>query len=113
MPTQYEETVLHKFADELYRQARWIVLGCALRWVVIGVIVGAAGAYIALVVNGLFIHVAGVSPSDIAIVAAICAIIGLITGIARGSERAFQLKLEAQRVLCQMQIERNTRRTSE
>lgn len=106
MSTKYDEKVLQGYVDSLYAQARWIVFWCALRAVIIGAVGGAvAGIALFFVDRSELPDPVGA----IRIATGICAGIGLLVGLSRGFDRAFQLKLEAQRVLCQMQIERNTR----
>ena len=91
--TRYDSKIIQTFADRLYSQADSVVIIC----VVIGILVGLGGGY-------------GVGQVVGAIVGAV--IIGAL-GFAIGLSIAFQLKLKAQILLCQMQIEENTRKTIE
>ncbi|MBI2813859.1 MAG: hypothetical protein HYX71_06210 [Opitutae bacterium] len=92
--TKYDPTLIQKFADKLYAQARSIVITCT----VIGIIAG-----------GFAGHFLGdySTRKTYAIIGAV--VIGLL-GFAIGQARAFALRLQAQTALCQMKIEENTRR---
>jgi hypothetical protein len=91
MSTRYDPLILQKFADRLYSQADSVVILC----VILGVAIGGIGGF--------------------QIGAGIGAVVGLVIfgalGFAIGLSIAFQLKLRAQSVLCQKQIEENTRQT--
>jgi predicted lipid-binding transport protein (Tim44 family) len=91
--TRYDSTIIQTFADRLYSQADGVVIICA----VIGILVGLGSGY-------------GVGGVVGAIVGSV--IIGAL-GFVIGLSIAFQLKLKAQILLCQMQIEKNTRQTVE
>ena len=91
--TRYDSAIIQTFADRLYSQADGVVIIC----VVIGILVGGGGGYAAGQIVG-------------SIVGAV--IIGAL-GFAIGMSIAFQLRLKAQILLCQMQIEENTRKTVE
>ena len=95
---EYDATVLQEFAKRLYRQADNMVG----RWVGIGLFLGLAGS--SFLAN--FLHltpdrtnwtIGGIT----LFLTFICYLIG--------SGRAFKFRLEAQHVLCQVAIERNTR----
>ena len=91
MSTQYDPQVLQTFADMLYAQAR--------RLVITGAILGA------LVVGGVALVAAKSGVAGI-----IGALVGVLIGMALGQSRAFALRLQAQTALCQLSIEKNTRR---
>lgn len=96
---QYDPAIIEKFADRLYRSANSIILVYTLLGALIGGGVGyAVGSYLESVFPVL-------SPVG-----------GLVfvgtLGYLQGVERAFKLKLEAQRALCLLAIEKNTRRES-
>ncbi len=92
--TQYDPSVIQTFADALYAQARTIIFTMTF----LGAVIGAAIGYFAGDYN---------TKTMFAIVGAV--ICGLI-GLAIGRARAFALKLQAQTALCQMHIEKNTRK---
>lgn len=91
---RYDEAVLSEFARRLYRRALSIIVWCTILGLLAGGTLGGA--------------LAEATKSGGGIVALVVLVGGLI-GYAIGSERAFMLRLQAQVVLCQVQIERNTR----
>jgi outer membrane lipoprotein SlyB len=94
----YEAGLIQEFAQRLYRQAGSIILSSTLLGLFGGALVGGVGS--ALVK----------AQAHIVIAVIIGAAIGGFWGFARGKERAFKLKLEAQVALCQLQIEKNTKK---
>ncbi len=96
MATPYDETILERFADDLYKKADAAVAQLMVLWFLLGLIVGSA-------LSGV---IRGASPG-MTIMTSIG--VGLFIGFALGSERAFKFRLEAQRTLCQVAMERNTR----
>src|SRR5437773_442111 len=104
---QYDEQVLQTYADRLYRQATWIVIKYAIVGIGLGVLIGYAP-----MVTWYWRQISQ-SPPDTTGAMVVCALLlGLIFSFI-GDSRAFEYKLRAQTALCQMQIERNTRRTIE
>lgn len=97
-PVQYEPSILQQYADRLYAQADSTVALLTIFWTVLGF--GGGAALISIM------HLSG----DAALYPIFGAplILGL-AGFAIGSGRAFKYRLEAQRTMCQIAIERNTR----
>lgn len=91
---QYDPDVIQTFADALYRLADRIVIGSTLLGGVIG---------------GLLGYAIGSNAGGGALVALLGAGVGGYLGYSRGMARTFQLRLEAQLALCQVEIEFNTR----
>ena len=89
---RYDSAVIHEFADSLYFQAELGVLTYTIGGLAVGVGLGNI-----------------ISETVGAIIGAV--FLGAL-GYFSGQSRAFQLKLEAQVALCQVQIEENTRRVS-
>lgn len=89
--TQYDPTIIYKFADRLYNTAQQIIV----TYTVIGVLLG-----------GIIGFAVGRGFGITALLGAI--ILGAL-GYFLGHQRAFQLKLQAQTALCQAKIEENTR----
>lgn len=87
---QYDAKVIVEFADKLYAKAKSIVAAYTLFGFLLGCLGGAA-------IN---------QTGGLGAVAAL--ILGVI-GYAMGTDKAFQLRLQAQTALCQVQIEQNTR----
>lgn len=102
--TKYNPAVLQEYADSLYAKAFWATFKCGVTGAIIGIV-------LAWVLNGISATRVGLSQTsnpDAAMV-----VFGLVTtliGVAIGQRRSFEFRLRAQTVLCQMQIERNTRR---
>jgi len=93
---EYDPQIVQKFADRLYSQAAGIIGLSAVLGFLIGTVAGGAvGNATAKQGTGTYILIGG--------------IIATLIGWLIGRERAFHLKLEAQRALCQLQIEKNTR----
>lgn len=85
---RYDASIIREFAQSLYNQAESTVLIYTIGGIVIGVGLGYLISTVALLIGAV--------------------IIGGI-GYMIGQARAFQLKLQAQVALCQVQIEENTR----
>lgn len=102
MPTQYDPDVLQRYADELYRQAKWIVIGTTLRYFF--------GALLLSIACAAALSFAPGGPGSAAmVITVIFWVIGIATGIDAGRRKAFELRLKAQQILCQVQIEQNSR----
>lgn len=102
MQVQYDPTIIGVAAARLYARASSLALSY-----------GVLGGLVGFVLGGVF-GAAMSSGSDrsmgFLVVGGIIAIIGAIVGVLFGRERAFFLRLEAQRMLVLVQIEMNTRR---
>lgn len=92
----YDAGIIQGFADRLYRQAASIIISSIFFGLIVGVIVAGGGA------------IAAKADQSIGMALIIGAVVGGLFGFARGSARAFKLKLDAQVALCQVQIEKNT-----
>ena len=88
---KFDEKLILKEADSLYKKARSIAIVYSFLFFVVGFVVG----YVATSGNPAFTFGIG-----------IC---GLILGFASGSAAGHKLKFNAQMLLCQLQIEINTR----
>jgi len=105
---EYDPKILREFSDRLYSEARSTIVAYSLVGLLIGAILGAiVGAAMAQGARG-----AETGPV-VLWVAVFAGLIGLAFGIAVGMRKAFWLKLEAQRTLCQLQVEKNTRGATE
>lgn len=92
----YDPVVIQAFADALYRLADRIVL----IYTIIGALLGGAFG----------MAVMATMDSGLGIVAVLLGLgIGGYIGHSRGLAKTFQLRLEAQLALCQVEIELNTR----
>lgn len=101
MKTKYDPEIIGRFADKLYSQAFWTIFGRTFFGLLFGAILGGvAGVF--------YINAALAEPSNMpAIIGAL--LFGLF-GYSSAQARAFELRLQAQSALCQVQIEKNTRR---
>lgn len=95
-PVVYDASVIQEFAERLYSQAASIIITSTFLGLIIGAVMGVGGAAIAKATN------------EVGMAAIIGAAVGGLLGFARGKERAFKLKLDAQVALCDVQIEKNT-----
>lgn len=92
---QYDEKIIHEFADQLYRRANFIIGIFTVVGAIIGLLLG---------------YTFGAYGGKRVIYALIAGGIGGGIGYYIGTARAFALKLQAQTALCQVQIEKNTRK---
>lgn len=100
---QYDATVLQEYADSLYRNAAWVAAKC-------GALGAGIGVAVELVLANFIIPQSfDTSNGMMGIIA--FALLGALIGIAIGQRRSFEYRLQAQTVLCQMQIEQNTRQS--
>ena len=104
MAEKYDPEILQKYADILYSQARSLAAWTALRY-------GAAFAVVVWLVVAIATPAARLrfDTSTANGAALIAGFIGLLLGYNAGKVKAFALMLQAQQVLCQRQIELNTR----
>jgi uncharacterized integral membrane protein len=103
---KYDQKILLDAAQRFHNQAKWVVYTCAAKYAITATIAAfigfAAWANIApATVNGI----------DIASVLIPCGILGLLIGVAVGTARAFHLRVETQKLLVLVEVERNTRRS--
>ena len=106
MPTLYDPEILQQCADDLYRQARWIILTTTLKYAAIAFL-------LAMIAVGILVKVSPEFQPGAPIPVVIVVGCAMVAGIAAGRAKAFDLKLEAQKVLCQRQVELNTRAQSQ
>lgn len=104
MPTQYDPNILEMYADDLYYQAKWIVFTTGLRYGIVAFVLGLGALFIFDPRARVDLFAA---PEMVLVWAA--AALALLAGLDVGRRRAFRLKLEAQKILCDRQIELNTR----
>ncbi len=93
--SDYDPAVLRKFSDIMYKRAFTSIL-C---WSFLGAVAGWIGSLF------LRVQLSGVTAGGFILTA-----VGGLIGFLIGRERAYWYKLEAQRTLCQLQIEQNTRK---
>lgn len=89
----YDAKVLYEFADRLYSRAAQVIATSTI----IGALVGGGAGY--------FVN------RELDLYVAIGAVLAGLIGYSVGTEKAFQLKLQAQTALCQVKIEENTRKS--
>jgi hypothetical protein len=131
---QYDESVLQQYADGLYSKAQWITLKCGLAGTLIGVLLAVAPAVIVrnriadARAQAIIEHYRGsgngfdvpppppqdsVQQNTPLLLLVLGAGFGALVGIPAGRRKAFEYRLQAQLALCQMQVERNTRNSSQ
>ncbi|WP_157837007.1 hypothetical protein [Geminisphaera colitermitum] len=93
----YNPDVIQSFANKLYTQAKQLFLSYALG----GILVGLLGGYFLGRVT---------SPGNELLIAMVCAILLCFISLSSARAKAFALKLQAQQALCQIAIEKNTRK---
>jgi hypothetical protein len=98
-PTVYDTDVIQQQADDLYSRAKWMEAVTALRYGVITFVVVALGSFIIPKSN----------PQAGFVLAIFAALFGALVGAYNGRAQGFHLRLQAQKLLCQRQIELNTR----
>ncbi len=105
--TAYDENVLQQHAER-YPSGSWIVWWTAIRFACVGLLV-------ALVLSALFsaygpqLGIKGDVSGNVPFVILVGGVVGAIIGIGAGKRKSFRLRLQAQQLLCQRQIELNTR----
>lgn len=97
MAIAYEPKLLVEAAERLYSEARLIALSYALR----GLLVCGFGGFI----TTLFLRNAETERTLL-----VSAGVGAVIGLVFGSGKGFALRLEAQKVLCLLQTEINSRK---
>ena len=98
MPARFDKQLLQDLADDLYSQAAWIQWWTVFQW---AAVVGLGCAAFMLVKRSG------------GIVEMLPVLVAVILGYGHGARKALQLRLEAQRLLLQMQVEENTAGTKE
>jgi hypothetical protein len=112
---KYEPVVLEAYAQTLYNRASVLSWWYAVKNAIYGVVL----AFLVLALIGAVIPVnqfldgAGVRARHVDHMLWLFPLIGAVRGWRRGYVEGWNLRLEAQRALCQVQIEFNTRRKSE
>lgn len=103
--TEYDGRVIEEYARKLYDRIGWIIVMTIFVYAGLAVLAVFAWVKLAeLVGSGRGVPVE--PPGTWYILAAAA---GALIGALRGNGKAFDRKLEAQRALCLLQIERNTR----
>ena len=102
MSGKYDPAVIQDMANRLYNESKWLIL----RGAVVGALFGAmTGSIVALLLGELSSVIGGVA---VVVFGTLCAALGA----SYSHSRTFLLRLQAQKLLCQVQIEINTRRLS-
>ena len=107
MTTAYDPQIVQKFIDRLYRQATTAVVTSTILGVLVGAGIGFALVRVGVIRAYLgFVPVGQQGYIGIVVGAAVLGVLGFLAG----RESAFQLRLKAQTVMCQLKIEENTRK---
>lgn len=102
----YDPAVIQTFANEMYKKAKKIVLIETIKY---GFFIG-----FGVMIASFFIFAKiGIEPNqgNVGVMFLIGSFIGGYIGWQNGQLKAFHLKLEAQRALCFVKLEQNTRST--
>ena len=95
----YDSKLIYAFADRLYQQAQRIVVSYTLGWGLMGALLGGSAG--ALLNQG---------QGPVVGLGLVAAVLFAVVGYTQGQAKAFVLRLEAQRALCLVAIEENTRK---
>lgn len=105
-PPQFDPSLIERYAEQLYRKADSVRVGSAVAGAVLGIVFGATP----MTPLGEFLPV----PSSFGLALVLVGgLVGGFLGYVIGEGRAFRIRLDAQMVLFQLQIERNTHRAPE
>lgn len=85
---QYDQAMLEKFVDRLYRRAAFTVVTWTLLGGTIGVMAGSVAPSVGMVLLG---------------------VLGAVVGLLIGQEKSFMLRVEGQRIMVLVQVEKNIR----
>jgi hypothetical protein len=116
MSISYDPDLLQEFVDDLYRRAKRMAQWTALKYGLAAAALFGAGTW--LIENLQLSHVtnavqysrlAADAQSTALFVGIIAGAVGALLGYSMGAEKGFKLRLEAQQLLLQMEIEQNTR----
>ena len=103
----YDEKILQEYADDLYKQAKWIVVWTAVRY---GLAVFVVSFAISVLVVSAQKDISTGAANAVALLVFVLTLAGILAGADAGRRKAFLLKLQAQHILCQRQTEINTRK---
>ena len=103
---EYDPKILRSHADRLYAKASATVW----RYVLLGIVLGALAGYTPMI--AWYLRGGQEQPPGVEGFIIFMALLGAVVFGAIGANRAFKYKLQAQTVLCQVQIENNTRALS-
>jgi hypothetical protein len=105
--TVYDDNILQQFADSLYQQAKWIVLWTASLYGLTAFLFSVALIIMVFALRPQMVSAySGNTPIMVILVVTGA---GIAAGANAGNAKAFNLKLQAQQILCQRQTEINTR----
>jgi hypothetical protein len=104
MPIQYDSNILQKYAAVLYSRARWIVFWSFLRYGIAAFLSSYVLIFLVELVSRKQIEV-----DTRNVILFVFTLLGVTAGASAGYDKAFNLRLQAQQVLCQREIELNTR----
>lgn len=102
MATEYDEKIFQKHADDLYARAGEVVMSTAVRYGLVSLI--ASGIMYAMLFRAF-----PDSPNIGIFLVIVITALGVVAGVGEGRQKALKWRLEAQELLCQRQIELNTR----
>lgn len=101
--TEFDAQIIEEFARRLYKRASSMIVSYTAAGILLGLIAGAA-------VSMFGTQERGGDQAPNAVAAIVGALLAGAMGYAAGQSKAFQIRLQAQMALCQLQIEKNTRK---
>lgn len=101
----YDAALIQSLANRLYSQSRIVVIN----YTVIGAFLFSAIFYFAASPGRNFVDLFGLAPTK---ALGVGLLIGVVLGFMLGQRKSYQLVMQAQIALCQLQIEKNTRTTN-
>ena len=101
----YDEKILQQYANDLYRQAKWIIFWTAARY---GLAVFLVSILFCIAVGSQKQISTDTANSGVVLVLFLT-LVAIAAGVDAGRRKSFHLKLQAQQILCQRQVEINTR----
>lgn len=103
-PTQYDANILQVFVEDLYSQARLIIVTTTIKYAFFTFV---AGGLFAVIADGAHL-VDRSTVQNLGTIILVATVIAALIGVAVGRAKAWELKFKAQQLLLQMQIESNT-----
>lgn len=112
MDAKYDQDVLKAYAQVLYSKAGWMAWTSLAKGILLGLVmpVGILAFIGAVSPVAATLTAIGVRAADVQGLFVILPVVMGFRGWHKGKAAGWQLRLEAQRVLCQVQIEENTRK---
>lgn len=107
MGVKYDAGVIEQFAGDLYAEADGLIAAAVLKGLLAGLI---SGPLVAIMIIAAVKYLGGeATPGHGLIAAAVIVSVSVVSAYSKAQEKARELRLRAQTLLCSMQTEINTR----